>query len=198
MKCYDRCQRGMSWKETGVGLDAVSSLGLFNGLFIMCFVGQNAKCQRYDQLVTAKVSSCPIWIQAKGNEISQGYRGFTGLRHPRLGCRWVSRREPQHRRRQMDSHGLPFLCPKQHTQASTAGPGLEGLMCHFRKMKSTYTKCRQKQTLGQRNISENAHFITYSVGKGGRMAKTSCTHSHPRAPSVLPPSQEIEFQPTGL
>lgn len=44
MKRYNRCQRGMSWKEIGVGLDAMSSLGLFNGWFIMCFVGQNAKC----------------------------------------------------------------------------------------------------------------------------------------------------------
>lgn len=77
----------------------------------------------------------------------------------------------------MDSHGLPFLGPKKRRQASTAGPGLEGLMCHFGK-KSAYTKRRQKQTLGQKNISENAHFITYSVGKGGRMAK-------PLAPTLI-------------
>lgn len=122
----------------------------------------------------ARSEFCPVWIKAKGNESSQGFRGCLDLRFPGEMCGQVQQRE----RWQMDYGSLSSSsCPgRARNKAKTGSPGREDLLCHFWKMKTTHTKCRKKQLAPKESWDKLA--LYYVQHWEGRLLGThSCTHT---------------------
>lgn len=127
--------------------------------------------------------SYPVWIKAKGNESSQGFRRCLDLKFPGKMCGQVQQWE----RWQMDYGSLSSSsCPgRARNKAKTGSLGREDLLCHFWKMK-THTKCRKKQLAPKE--SWNKLTLYYVQHWEGRLLGThSCTHTLILV--LLPPRQ---------